>query len=272
MKLKGKTAIITGASQGIGAAIARTLSFGGARTILLARSKDLLADLVDDIVKNGGDSCYYVVDLSDGDQTSNTLQKVKQEHGIPDIIINNAGVGRFIRIEETSFTEANNMIALPYLAAFYVTRFFIEDIIKRNSGNITFINSPACIQPWASAVGYSAARWALRGFSEALTADLYGTKIVVTHVIAGKTTSNYWVNNPNSEEILPALENLFPELSPEKVAGVVVRAISKNRKRVTFPFMLKLVKWMYNLFPGLIRWSVFLTGVKRSDTRPTQGQ
>ena len=264
MILRGKTAVITGASQGIGAAIAQNLSSSGAKTILLARSEDLLVDLVSDIVEKGGESSYYTVDLSDGDQTGKVLQKIKEEHGIPDIIINNAGVGRFIHIEDTSFEEARDMIALPYLAAFYVTRFFIEDILKRNSGNITFINSPACIQPWASAVGYSAARWALRGFSEALTADLYGTKIVVSHIIAGKTTSNYWVNNPDSEEILPAIEKLFPELSPEKVAKVVVSAISKDRKRVTYPFMLKLTKWMYNLFPGLIRWSVLLTGVKRT--------
>lgn len=263
MELSGKTALITGASQGIGAAIAREISSKGVATILLARSSDLLQELATEIRNGGGESHYYSVDLSNHDQTLEILSRVRNECGVPDIIINNAGVGRFVHIEETDFEEARTMIALPYLAAFYVTRFFIDDLLKRNSGNISFINSPASIQPWASSVGYSAARWALRGFSEALSADLYGTKIKVTHIIAGKTTSNYWKNNPDSEDVLPAIEKILPELSPEKVAKVVVRAIKSDRRRVTYPMMLGITKWLHHLFPSLVRWTVLATGVKR---------
>lgn len=263
MNLIDKTAVISGASQGIGAAISRALAMKGVKVILLARSEDLLKSLSEEISKQKGESHYYTVDLTDHEETMKVLKSLKSVHGVPDIIVNNAGVGRFIPIEETDYDEARKMITLPYLAAFDITRFFSEGMLERNSGNITFINSPASIQPWASAVGYSSARWALRGLAEALSADLYGTNITVSHIIAGKTTSNYWKNNPSSEEILPAIEKILPVLSPESVAKVVVKAIESDRKRVTYPLMLGITKWLHNLFPRLVRWSVLATGVKR---------
>ena len=201
----------------------------------------------------GGKAFYYAVDLSDVNDTEQVLQRLKDEHGVPDIIVNNAGVGRFIRIEETSLEEAREMISLPYLAAFDVTRFFIKDMLESNSGQLTFINSPASVQPWASAVTYAAARWAMRGLAKALRADLYGSKIRVMHVIAGKTTSNYWSNNPGSLERMPGIEKLYRKLEPGEVAKAVVRGIRKNRRNVVLPFMLQLTVWINNLFPWLVQ-------------------
>ena len=254
---------MTGASQGIGAALAREMADQGASVILLARNRELLNELTESINKSGGRAYYYAIDLSDTTATYQVLQRVKEAHGVPDIIINNAGIGRFIRIEETTLEEAREMISLPYLAAFDVTQFFIEDILERNSGNITFINSPGSVQPWAGAVTYSASRWALRGLAKALRADLYGSRIRVMHVIAGKTTSNYWANNPGSEEHMPGISNLFGTLEPEEVARATVKGIRKNKNHVIIPFMLWLTNLINNMFPWLIEWSVRMTGLKR---------
>ena len=264
MKIEGTLALVTGASQGIGAALALELSRQGARTtILLARNGQLLREITDEINSFGGKAHYYVTDLSDTRNTFAVLQQIKDEHGVPDIIINNAGIGRFIRIEETSPEEARDMIAVPYLAAFDVTRFFIEDMLDRQSGQLTFINSPASVQPWASAVTYAASRWAMRGLAKALRADLYGSKIRVMHVIAGKTTSNYWSNNPGSLERMPGIEKMFRQLQPAEVAKAVVNGIRKNRHHLVIPFMLKLTVWVNNVLPWLIQSLVLATGLKR---------
>jgi len=263
MDLSTKSAIITGASQGIGAAIARRMALEGVMVILLARSSELMAAIAEEIRSSGGNCAFYGIDLSDHGQTMEVLGKIKELHGIPDIIVNNAGAGRFIHIEETDYHEARQMMHLPYLAAFDVTRFFIEDMLQRNTGNITFLNSPVSIQPWSSAVGYAAARWAIRGFAGALAADLYGSRITVTHIIAGKTTSNYWVNNAVEENRLPKIDRFFPDLSPEEVAKAVVKAIRKNRREVTLPSAMRLTYWLHNHFPWLVRWLVLSTGVKR---------
>ncbi len=264
MKIEGTLALVTGASQGIGAALALELSRQGAgTTILLARNGELMRDITAEINSFGGKAYYYVTDLSDTRDTYTVLQQIKVEHGVPDIIINNAGIGRFMRIEETSREEARDMIALPYLAAFDVTRFFIEDMLDRQSGHLIFINSPASVQPWASAVTYAASRWAMRGLAKALRADLYGSKIRVMHVIAGKTTSNYWSNNPGSLERMPGIEKIFRKLEPAEVARAVVSAIRKNRRHLVIPFMLQLTMWVNSLFPWLIQALVLATGLKR---------
>jgi short-subunit dehydrogenase len=263
MKINGALALVTGASQGIGAALAKELASHGAKTILIARNVRLLKAITHEIQQSGGHASYYGVDLSEVDQIIPVLQSIKEEQGVPDIIINNAGIGRFIRIEETTPADAREMIALPYLAAFDVTRFFIGDMLKRNSGHLTFINSPGSVQPWAGAVTYSASRWAMRGLAMALRADLYGSKIRVMHVIAAKTRSNYWENNPGSADNMPGIAKLFGELECSEVATATIRGIRKNRKQVILPFMLKLTNWINQISPWIVEWMVLITGLKR---------
>jgi short-subunit dehydrogenase len=97
----------------------------------------------------------------------------------------------------------------------------------------------------------------------ALRADLYGSKIRVMHVIAAKTRSNYWDNNPGSVEHMPGISKLFGELECREVAVATIRGIRNNRKHVIIPFMLRLTNWINQLFPGLVEWMVLITGLKR---------
>ncbi len=106
-------------------------------------------------------------------------ERILDEHGTPDILLNNAGSGRFLSIEETSPKEAREQMALPYFAAFDMTRGLIEPMLARGSGTIFQINSPVAQIAWPGAVGYAAARYAVRGFTEALRQDLHGTGINV---------------------------------------------------------------------------------------------
>lgn len=145
------------------------------------------------------------------------------------------------------------MITLPYLAAFRLCRAFMPGMLSRRSGMILNVNSPASLMPWSGSTGYAASRWALRGLSEALRADLHGTGLRVCEVVLGETSSNYFEANPRSHERLPSLAKLLPVLTPEKAAKHIVKAVRQNRKTLTAPFILSVNLFFLWLMPGLIK-------------------
>ena len=234
--MTGTLVLVTGASSGIGKATAERLARRGATVLLLARSADKLAEVAAAIEAVGGKAHAYPVDLADTGATQATAAAIISTHGVPDIVVNNAGAGRWLPLIETSAEEARQMIELPYLAAFAVTRAFLPGMLKRGSGHIVSITSPASHIVWPNASAYIAARFALRGFTEALRAELRGTAIAVTLVTLGTVASPYWEHNPGSRQYLPKVPRwLLPELSVDQAAETIVEAIVHRRARVVRP-------------------------------------
>ena len=126
MKLDGAVAVVTGASSGIGEATARMFAARDAEVILLARNKSRLDAITAEIKSGGKKASSYILDLSDPKATSAVARSIVQDHGTPDILVNNAGAGHWLSITDTSVEEAAQMIAVPYLAAFNLTREFLE--------------------------------------------------------------------------------------------------------------------------------------------------
>jgi short-subunit dehydrogenase len=261
--LQGKIMLITGASSGIGAATAKAAAWEGAHVILLARTRSKLEKVSEEIRQAGGHASIYPVDLTDIGSVTEATAKIKTESGIPDIIMNNAGVGKWLFTDETSSEEAVTMMAAPYFFAFFITRAFIQDMLGRNSGYIINMTSVASRMVWPGAAGYTAARWAMRGFTEALRADLAGTNIRTMLVTFAKVKSPYWQNNPGSEERIPKAQSLIPVLTPEEAAAAIIKGIKRNRHEVISPFMLRVVVVLNYLFPGVTRWLMNITGYKR---------
>jgi short-subunit dehydrogenase len=177
--------LVTGASSGIGEATARRYGASGARVLLLARNAERLEVVADAIRKDGGAASAYPVDLADSGAIEEVSARIAREAGTPDILINNAGGGRWLRLIETTAEEALAMIEVPYLAAFNLTRAFLPKMLARRSGAIACITSPASYVAWPNAAAYIAARAALRGFTEALRADVKGSGLTVTLVVLG---------------------------------------------------------------------------------------
>ncbi|HKJ61828.1 MAG TPA: SDR family oxidoreductase, partial [Hyphomicrobiales bacterium] len=123
--MPNKSVLVTGGSSGMGRATAEHYARLGAHVIMLARSTDKLEQVAHGIVQNGGQASYYAVDLSDAEAVAATAERIESDLGTPDIIINNAGAGRWLPLVETPPEDARQMIELPYLAAFYVTRMFL---------------------------------------------------------------------------------------------------------------------------------------------------
>ncbi len=263
MDLNGKTMLITGASSGIGAATARAAAREGARVILLARTRAKLEQIAGEIRKDGGRAAVFPVDLTDAEAVAEVASKITAESGTPDIIFNNAGTGRWLFADETSPQDAVSMMAAPYFAAFFVTRAFLPAMLERDSGYIVNMTSAAAWMAWPGATAYTAGRWAMRGFAEALRADLAGTHIRTMLVTFAKVQSSYFENNPGSEERIPGVQSMLPVLTPEQAAAAIVQGIKRDQREAAAPLMLRVALVMTHLFPSATRRLMIFTGYRR---------
>jgi short-subunit dehydrogenase len=245
--------LVTGASSGIGEATAKLYGKAGAKVLLLARNRKRLEGVAAAIQEAGGAAAAYPVDLADAAAVEETSARIAAEHGIPDILINNAGAGRWKSVLDTTAEEALAMIEVPYLAAFNLTRAVLPGMIARKSGAIACITSPASYLVWPKATAYIAARHAMAGFTEALRADLKGTGVTVTLVVLGTVETSYWEHNPGSRENVPTpSERLAPTLTSDEAAQVIHDAVERGRRTVFKPAILRALVLLNALAPRMV--------------------
>jgi short-subunit dehydrogenase len=245
--------LVTGASSGIGEATARRYGRSGAHVLLLARNADRLDEAARAIGKAGGTATAYSVDLSDAEAIAETSARIAHEAGTPDILINNAGAGRWLPILETSAEEALAMIEVPYLAAFNLTRAFLPAMLARKTGAIACITSPASFIVWPNAAAYTAARRALAGFTEALRAEVRGSGLSVTLVVLGLVESSYWEHNPGSRKYAPVIDpRIAPPMSPEDAAEVIFGSVEARSQMVVKPAILRALFLFNAIAPRLV--------------------
>ncbi|EGC38274.1 hypothetical protein DICPUDRAFT_149085 [Dictyostelium purpureum] len=253
--IKDKFVVVTGASSGIGLEITKELLRNKSKVILIARNKDRLIQLVEDFKKEGYSECYYIsADLSkenDIEECKNQINQILSESNKRtllnqhvEILVNCAGSGNWKFLEDTSFKECQEMMSLPYFAAFNITRILLTPMLHNGIGTIVNINSPVSLQPWQGCIGYACARWALKGFTQCLRRDLCGSGVNVVEVIPGETQSGYFENNGITSESFPLLSHWIPKISPSQVGKVTVDAIINKKERVLYPFSLNIAKYI----------------------------
>ena len=264
MNLQGKTAVITGASSGIGAATATAMAARGAHVILMARGAAALEVKANEIRAAGGRASVYPVDVSDPAAVAGVAREVQAEVGAVDVVVNNAGIGDWLFIDETTDEDFQQMMAVPAFAAFYVTKAFLPGMVERGSGQITNVNGPGAYAPWPGSTAYAMSRWALRGFSEVLRADLHGTGIKVTSVVMGHVDSPYYENNPSTTARIASLDRLIPTLSEEQAGEIVTKASEQGKHNVFAPAMIRMLINLHRIAPWPLHWLVIKSGASRS--------
>jgi short-subunit dehydrogenase len=251
--MASKLVLITGASSGIGEATAKRYGAAGARVLLLARNVERLDRVAAAIRGLGGAASPYPVDLTEAGGIAETSARIKRETGIPDILINNAGAGRWLPLLDTTPEQARAMMAVPYFASFDLTRAFAPDMIARGSGGLVFISSPAAYLAWPNASVYIAARRAVSGLADSLRSELKGKGIVVTLVVLGTVETPYWEHNPGSRENMPQTDpRLVPVLTPEQAAEAIVSGVEARKPLVVKPAIYRALFVLNALFPRLV--------------------
>ncbi len=268
--MASKLVLITGASSGIGEAAAKRYGAAGAHVLLLARNAERLYGVAHAIREAGGTATAFPIDLVASGAIKELAARIESEIGTPDLLINNAGVGRWLPLVDTTPDDARTMIDVPYLAAFNLTRALVPAMIARASGGIVFITSPASYIAWPNASAYIAARRALAGFAEALQSELKPTGVFVTLVVLGNVTGTaYWEHNPGSREhLLLPYPALIPDLTAERAAKAIFDGAEERKPFVVKPAIYRALFVMNALFPKTVATQLRRAAKKaRADAR-----
>lgn len=191
--------IITGASKGIGKAIAEKFAMENHTLLLCSRNEDVLKQTVDEIKNNFPKSeiLYFACDLS-------VKEKVKQfanwclQQGVPDVIVNNAGQYIPGNVLEEPEDSLQSMLNTNLLSAYHLCRMLLPKMIERKSGHVFNICSVAALQAYEGGGGYSISKFAMNGFSQNLRHELKPHGIKVTAVFPGAVITDSWSGYDNS--------------------------------------------------------------------------
>ena len=224
--LGGKTAVVTGASRGIGAGIAEALGSQGVRVALVARNEAKLKERAARIKGSIPVTC----DVSDPKSVEQATRRIAGElNGAPDILVNNAGIFSVAVVEETTAETFIEAINTNLVGPFLFVRAFLGDMKKRKSGHIVTIGSISDRTIFTGNAAYSAAKFGLRAIHEVLRAELRGTGVRASLISPAATDTEMWnsvtvtdpVANPHSKR---------PMLDRDDVVSAVMFAITQPER------------------------------------------
>ena len=228
-KLSGKTALITGASAGIGWASALALAGEGANLVITARRQERLWELESAIQKAGGKAVSLVGDAKEEEIARQAVDLAIQTFGALDILVNNVGVGNYKNLVDTSAEEYDEMMDSNMRSTFLFTRSAVPVMIKQGAGTILIISSMAGIYGFGGEAVYCATKFAQVGFAQALDKELRLHGIKVSAICPGGVKTEFALGKGRTEQSVAA----SGMLDPEDVAGVVLMACTQSpRSRI----------------------------------------
>ncbi len=224
--LHGRTALVTGASRGIGRAIAAACAASGMRLALVARSDARLAVLADELSRAHGASAIVLpADVRDGAQVDAMAGRVRDAFGgAPDVVVNAAGVFGLASIESVDPDDFARTIDTNLVAPFRVARAFVGAMRARGSGHVVTIGSVADHVAFPDNGAYAASKFGVRGLHDVLRAELRGSGVRATLVSPGPTDTPLW--DPIGPDELPGFTPRARMLRADDVAAAVLYAIA----------------------------------------------
>jgi len=228
-KLSGKTALITGASAGIGWASALALAGEGANLVFIARRQERLSELETAVQNAGGKAVSLVGDAKEEETARRAVELATKTFGSLDILINNVGIGSYKNLVETSAEEYDEMMDSNVRSTFLFTRYAVPVMLKQGSGTILMISSMAGLYGFGGEAVYCATKFAQVGFAQALDRELRPHGIKVGAICPGGVKTEFALGKGRTEQSVEA----SGMLDPEDVAGVVLMACTQSpRSRI----------------------------------------
>jgi short-subunit dehydrogenase len=227
MKWNGSVVLITGASRGIGKEIAIAAAKRGARVGLMARSKDELNDV---LAACGGNGAVAVGDVAERAQTEGAMAALQRELGPADILVNNAGIGAYGPVVETPIDMIEKMMRVNYFGTVYATKAVLPGMIERGRGHLVMIASIAGRIGAPLEAGYSASKFAMVGFAEALAMEVKRKGIGLSIIDPGPVETHF-----TEARGAPFASNTPKPVQPDAVAALVMRAVERNKMEKFIP-------------------------------------
>ncbi|MGH7361472.1 MAG: SDR family oxidoreductase [Candidatus Methylomirabilales bacterium] len=228
--LGGKVAVITGASAGIGKATAEALARAGSRVVLGARRHDRLEQVAEEIRASGGEALPVVTDVAELSQVEALVSRAVASYGRLDLLVANAGIGYFARVEETPLEVVERLWRVNVLGTLYAIRAALPVMRRQGAGHLIVVSSIAGKRGSPGSGLYAATKFAQVGLCEALRVELAGSGIAVSVICPVGTSTEFF----EAAAALGGLrvEPMGPVQTAERVAGAIVRCARRPRPEV----------------------------------------
>ena len=259
MDFKNKVVIITGASSGIGLALANEMAKKGASLVLAARQYVTLCEITAELEKKYQIRAIAVqTDVSKEDDCKSMVVQALHAFGQIDVLINNAGLSMRALFKDTELSVLKNLMDVNFWGTVYCTKYALPEILK-TKGTIVGVSSIAGFRGLPGRTGYSSSKFAMNGFIESLRTELLQTGVNVLLACPGFTTSNIRVAALSAEGKAHG-ETSMEEgkmMSPEEVAQNIVEGIAARKRTLVMTGQGKLTVWLNKLLPALADKLVF---------------
>ena len=245
-----KVVAVTGGTDGIGKALVKEFLSRGAKVATCGRTKEKLEDLESEC--EGKPLLTIVCDVSKEEDCKNFIDRTMQNFGKIDILINNAGISMRALFKDTEVSTLKKLMDINFWGTVYCTKFALETIIE-NKGTIVGVSSVAGYRGLPGRSGYSASKFALNGWLEALRTELLETGVNVMWVCPGFTKSNIR-NVALNKDAKPQGESPLDEsklMTAEECAQHIIKAIQKRKRTLVLTFTGKETVFMNRFFPAL---------------------
>lgn len=252
--LSNKIILVTGASEGIGRAIAEELGRHHATVILTARRQNLLEEVARAVVGSGGQAMVITTDLRKSAQISNLVHTVHQQYGRIDVLINAAAMGYYDWLEEQTFAELEEQLQTNILGLVEITRQIVPIMKKQHSGHIVNFASYASQISTPPLTIYSTTKYAVEGFTDGIRRELLPWNIHVTRVHPSAVNTNFNQKAKRHDGIdypYDKITGVTKEIVAKKVVGVIYRprhAVFAAKLRL----LVDLTVFLNRYLPGVI--------------------
>lgn len=237
MSFANRTAVVTGASSGIGRALAVALAARGARVGVTARRADRLADLTREITARGGTAAAAVADVADRSALHAAIRDLEAQLGPTDLLVANAGMSHHTGAAEMNVPQVEEITRVNFFGAVYAIEAVLPGMIQRRCGHVVGISSLAAFKGLPGAAAYCASKAAVNAYLEGLRIELRPSGVAVTTVCPGFVNTPIVANNPK----MPFL------MEPDEAARRILRAVARRPGMFSFPWplalLMKLAKW-----------------------------
>ncbi len=255
MELKGKVVLITGASSGFGMDAARLFAEEGCSVILAARRIDRLQELAAQIQARGGEAFAVPVDVANREEIEIMVETVLDLYGQIDILFNNAGFGRLAWHENmSSERDIETQLDVNLHGVIQVTHAVLPNMLKRRSGHIINMSSVAgWIAPPTYTI-YSASKFGVRGFTDALRREVQPFGVDVSGIYPGPAKTEFGQHTGDHPMKKSVLRRYFRSMTSEEVAERVVELARNPRRAVIMPWYYHIAIWTDWYMPWLVDW------------------
>jgi short-subunit dehydrogenase len=228
----GKRVVVTGASSGIGAALARRLAGHGAVVGLIARRSERLAQVLADCRRTSADSTMWVADLAETATVGELASRLWDDLGGIDVLVNNAAMPKRRVVDALDPAEVEDVMRVNFLAPMRLTLAVLPRMLERGRGVIVNVSSMGGRLGIIHEAAYCASKFALCGWSESMAVDLHGTGVSVKLIEPGPVDTEIW-DRPGSEE--PLYQG--PKVPADEVADGIIAALGSDRFEHYLPDM-----------------------------------